>query len=165
MGVEDPGTATGGGLRKGIEDKSRIVTWPTPIETAARVCCAALSPARFPPLSGCLPAMSGDRALPWDDSSRRAASPAFGTCWRVPVVWDAFLSLYSTVVEDRRLTKPPASIWHRALKWWEWLTCRAADLVLLDTRVHADYFVRVLHAPEERTAVVFVGAETELFSP
>ena len=58
----------------------------------------------------------------------------------VPIVWDAFLSLYNTVVEDRQMVGP-----RHPLAWllygWEWLACRAADTVILDTKAHGDYFV------------------------
>ena len=80
----------------------------------------------------------------------------------VPVVWDAFLSLYNTVVEDRRLVGSG-----HPLSWLlyatEWLACRAADRVVLDTRAHADYFVETFGLAVDRTGVVWVGAEPEAF--
>jgi len=80
----------------------------------------------------------------------------------VPIVWDAFLSLYNTVVEDRRIVAPI-----HPLAWflyaWEWLACRAAKVVVLDTRAHADYFARRYHLPSEKTDAVFVGVEPEAF--
>lgn len=83
--------------------------------------------------------------------------------WRgVPVVWDAFLSLYNTVVEDRRLLSPRHPL-ARLLWAWEWLACRAADRVVLDTRAHADYFMRTFSLTREKMAVAFVGAEPEAF--
>jgi hypothetical protein len=56
------------------------------------------------------------------------------------LVWDAFLSLYNTIVEDRRLLSEynPFSI---MIWFWEWLACRAADCIVLDTRALADYFI------------------------
>lgn len=78
------------------------------------------------------------------------------------IVWDAFLSLYDTVVEDRALIHrrhPLAFLIHS----WEWLACRAADLVVLDTQAHADYFRRRYRLPAERFGVVMVGAEPETF--
>lgn len=57
------------------------------------------------------------------------------------VVWDAFLSLHNTIVEDRRIVGPS-----NPLAWlihaFEWLVTRAADCVVLDTAAHADYFAR-----------------------
>lgn len=82
----------------------------------------------------------------------------------VPVVWDAFLSLYNTVVEDRKLIgrRNPLAYWLFA---WEWLACRAATLVVLDTEAHARYFRRCFGLRQEHTAAVMVGAETQLFHP
>lgn len=80
-----------------------------------------------------------------------------------PIVWDAFLSLYDTVVQDRRLVGPnnPAA---RLLRAWEWLACRAADRVVLDTAAHARLFRDYYGLAEARTAAVFVGAEADAFA-
>ena len=78
------------------------------------------------------------------------------------VVWDMFLSLYDTVVNDRRMVSAhgPASY----LLWsTEWLAARAADLVLLDTQAHARHIARLFHLPADRTDAVPVGAETDRF--
>jgi glycosyltransferase involved in cell wall biosynthesis len=82
----------------------------------------------------------------------------------VPIVWDAFLSLYNTVVEDRRMVGPRNPLaW---LLWaWEWLACRAADIVVLDTNAHGRYFIETFGVPEAKVKRVFVGAETNLFKP
>ena len=79
-----------------------------------------------------------------------------------PIAWDAFLSLYNTVVEARRLLSPRHPF-ARLLWAWEWLACRVADCVVLDTRAHADYFVSTFGVAREKTAVVFVGAEPDAF--
>ena len=86
----------------------------------------------------------------------------FARLRRAPIVWDAFLSLYDTVVCDRRLVSPRHPV-ARALFRLEALACRLADRVVLDTRAHADYFQRTFHVPAERLAVVPVGAEGERF--
>ena len=80
----------------------------------------------------------------------------------VPIVWDAFLSLYGTVVEDRRMVGPrhPLAL---VLLGWEWLACRAANLVLLDTRAHAEYFIERFRVVPEKVRAVFVGVEPEVF--
>jgi glycosyltransferase involved in cell wall biosynthesis len=82
----------------------------------------------------------------------------------VPVLWDQFLSLYDTVVDDRRKL-PPRHPLARALYAWEWLACRAADRVLMDTRAHARYVVDTFGVPPERVEAVWVGAETAVFPP
>lgn len=78
------------------------------------------------------------------------------------IVWDAFLSLYDTVVNDRKLTTAK-SINGRLLYWWEWLSCRAADLVVLDTNAHRELFVHLFNLDETQTASVWVGVEPERF--
>ena len=81
-----------------------------------------------------------------------------------PVVWDAFLSLYDTVVEDRRmLGRGNPLAW--LLYAWEWLACRAARVVVLDTAAHAAYFVAKFGLREKDVASVPVGAEPEAFPP
>ena len=57
----------------------------------------------------------------------------------MPLVLDAFLSLYETAVDDRRLL--PRRSWRARLLWrMERLACRAADLVLLDTEADCAFF-------------------------
>ena len=81
-----------------------------------------------------------------------------------PVIWDAFLSIYNTVIEDRRMFSPRSPVAH--LLWGiEWLACRAADRVILDTATHARYFEETFHLDPAKLARVFVGAETEVFRP
>jgi len=86
----------------------------------------------------------------------------FARLRRVPVVWDAFLSLVDTVVDDRALVSPRHPL-ARLLFAWEWLASRAADRVLLDTRSHAEAFAAAYRLPRNRVAAVFVGAEPEAF--
>lgn len=81
---------------------------------------------------------------------------------RVPIVWDAFLSLYDTIVCDRKLLSRnnPVAI---LVYCWEWLACRAAQRIVLDTQAHADYFSQQYKIPSDKFAVVFVGVESENF--
>lgn len=83
---------------------------------------------------------------------------------RIPVIWDAFLSIYNTVTQDRHLfpTHHPLS---RLLWSIEWLACRAADRVVLDTKTHAAYFSETFGLDPGQFARVFVGAETDVFTP
>lgn len=80
----------------------------------------------------------------------------------VKIVWDAFLCLYDTVVEDRRLVSPRNPIAY-LLYVWEWLASRAADLILLDTATHAEFFRQKYNLPLSKTGYVFVGVEPDLF--
>lgn len=82
----------------------------------------------------------------------------------IPIVWDAFISLHNTVVEDRKMfgKRHPISL---ALYTWEWLACRLADAVLLDTDAHADYFRRSYGLANNKVHHAFVGAEEHFFQP
>jgi glycosyltransferase involved in cell wall biosynthesis len=82
----------------------------------------------------------------------------------VPVLWDQFLSIYDTVVDDRRKVSPRHPL-AKVLYAWEWLACRAADRVLMDTRAHARYVVDTFGVAPERVEAVWVGAETSVFPP
>jgi glycosyltransferase involved in cell wall biosynthesis len=76
-----------------------------------------------------------------------------------PVVWDAFLSLYDTVVDDRRMVRA-GGIAAKVLHAWESLAFRAADVVLLDTDAHAHFFADEFgRGARDDVASIFVGAE------
>lgn len=83
----------------------------------------------------------------------------------VPVVWDAFLSLYDSVVWDRKIISPynPLAF---VLYIIEWLACRAADRVVLDTFAQENYFKEMFRVKSlEKMQHVLVGAEIERFAP
>lgn len=81
-----------------------------------------------------------------------------------PVVLDAFLSLYETVIEDRRMMSAggPGA---RLLKGVERRAYESADLILLDTQAHIDYVAEQFRIPAERFLRIFVGADDRLFRP
>jgi len=88
----------------------------------------------------------------------------FATLRRTPIVWDAFLSLHDTVVNDRRMVSPwnPVAL---VLRVWEWLACRAADRVVLDTEAQADLFRGFYGLHKNRVTSALVGAEAAVFPP
>ena len=78
------------------------------------------------------------------------------------VVWDMFLSLYDTVVNDRQMVSrrgPGAAL----LFCVEWLATRAADLVVMDTNAHARHIAKIFGLPSDRVTGVPVGVETDHF--
>jgi len=81
-----------------------------------------------------------------------------------PVVFDAFLSLYEAVVEDRKLVAPD-SLKARLLKFLDRWSSMAAHAVLLDTDEHIRYYRDFLKVKGDRFIRVFVGAEEEFFHP
>jgi glycosyltransferase involved in cell wall biosynthesis len=89
----------------------------------------------------------------------RATSPR-----SVPVVFDAFVSLYEAAVEDRELIDA-GSLRARALAIEDQLACHSATRVLLDTDAHVEYFVERFGLPRQRFRRVWVGADDELVRP
>ncbi len=74
-----------------------------------------------------------------------------------PLLFDVFLSLYDTAVEDRKIL-PPASIRAKFLHLIDKWSCRMADAVLLDTPAHIDYFVREFGLPAGNFHAIPVGS-------
>lgn len=79
-----------------------------------------------------------------------------------PIVWDMFISLYDTVAQDRGMAAP-RSLSARVLWLLEWLGCRAADLVLLDTAAHARHVAGLFGLTSGQVVAVPVGAEPGAF--
>jgi glycosyltransferase involved in cell wall biosynthesis len=83
---------------------------------------------------------------------------------RKPIVFDAFFSLYNTVVEDRGLYKKNsvrAKILHLIDRW----SCKLADLVLIDTWEHAKYFCQEFRLKESKFLAVPLGTDEKNFFP
>jgi glycosyltransferase involved in cell wall biosynthesis len=81
----------------------------------------------------------------------------------VPVAWDMFMSLYDTVVLDRRLLAP-GSVPAKVLRALEGFAIRRCDLVFLDTEAHARNVEHLFGLPPGLCGAVWVGAEVEHFS-
>lgn len=82
----------------------------------------------------------------------------------IPIIFDAFTSHYGGHVLDRGTVRPesPAGRYYR---WIDRQSCRLADVVLLDTQAHIDFFVREFGVPAGIFRRVFVGADTGVFAP
>jgi glycosyltransferase involved in cell wall biosynthesis len=80
----------------------------------------------------------------------------------VPILMDLFISLYDTIVIDRRLA-PPRSLKGRALWWMERTAIRAADQVIVDTTAHARYIEELFQMPQGSVGNVPVGVESSEF--
>ncbi|MEL7489727.1 MAG: glycosyltransferase [Pseudomonadota bacterium] len=88
----------------------------------------------------------------------KAAAAIRGT----PIVWDAFLSLFDTIVDDRKMVREE-SLTAAAIRLLEGAACRCADTILLDTKAHAEYFEESYPACKGKTRAILVGAETLFF--
>jgi len=89
---------------------------------------------------------------------------ALATVRRCPIVLDAFLSPWDTVVHDRQLLRRDGLAAH-ALFCGERAALRAADLVLTDTRAHADYMAEAFGVPRSRFVPVPVGSLVRAAAP
>ena len=86
------------------------------------------------------------------------------TWWRVPLMFDVFISIYDTVVLDRRILRPGAFA-ARALRSLEARCLRWADLPFMDTAAHARYVESLFKLPPGHVGHVWVGAEIVRFPP
>jgi glycosyltransferase involved in cell wall biosynthesis len=77
---------------------------------------------------------------------------------RHKIIFDAFIPLHDTLVSDRRLLR--TNSFAARLAWSaEWLALRLADIVIVDTDQHADFFAREFRIERDRFQTVLVGAE------
>lgn len=83
---------------------------------------------------------------------------------RRPIIFDAFTSHYGGYILDRGYysKRSPQAHYYRFLDKW---SCKLADLVLLDTKAHIDFFVREFRLPKEKFKRIFVGANSGIFHP
>jgi glycosyltransferase involved in cell wall biosynthesis len=82
----------------------------------------------------------------------------------IPLAWDMFMSLYDTIVEDRRMLRP-GGLPARLLRALESFALRRADLVFLDTQAHARRVERLFRLRPDSMDAVWVGVESEHFQP
>ena len=80
----------------------------------------------------------------------------------VPLVFDAFLSLYEAFVSDRAVIQP-ASLKARVLHFVDKHSCALSDLVLLDTEEHIKYFCSEFGLPAGKFRRSFVGAPEDFY--
>ena len=77
-----------------------------------------------------------------------------------PLVVDAMISLADTLSGDRTRV---GTLAEASLEWMDRFSTRHADLLIVDTQAHADYFAQEFGMPPARIGVVPVGAEPDLF--
>ena len=80
----------------------------------------------------------------------------------IPICWDVFISLYDTVVIDRKILRRRSFLAY-LLYSIEWVASRAPDQLFLDTKTHAKYFEKLYQLPSNSVSHVYVGAELEYF--
>lgn len=90
--------------------------------------------------------------------------PLIGMFTSKPIIFDAFLSIYDTMCDDRKKCKP-TSYAGRLFYWLDKHSCERADRILLDTNAHINYFTKTFNLPREKFSRLFVGADESLFYP
>lgn len=78
------------------------------------------------------------------------------------VIFAPLVSLTETLVDDRGVY-PRGGMAARALRLLDRLSCRVADVVVVDTQAHRRYFVDVLGVAEKRVVVCYLGADAAVF--
>jgi glycosyltransferase involved in cell wall biosynthesis len=80
------------------------------------------------------------------------------------IIFDAFTSLYDSLVFDRQTVKPRSL---QAKYYWflDWMSCKLVDIVLLDTNAHIDYFVETFKIKKNKFVRIFVGSDEAVFKP
>ncbi len=81
-----------------------------------------------------------------------------------PVLFDAFVSTYDTLCFDRQRFKP-RSLLGRLTFWLDQTACRLADLTLLDTQCHVDYFIHTFGLISDKVKCLPVGCNEDIFYP
>jgi glycosyltransferase involved in cell wall biosynthesis len=83
---------------------------------------------------------------------------------RIPTIFDPLTSLWENAVIDRQ-TAPPRSA--QARKYWLYdnVACRLADLVLLDTQAHIDFFCDEFRLGQAKFRRLWVGSDEEIMRP
>ena len=97
-------------------------------------------------------------------SDSRWAVPLARLLSSKPIIWDAFYSLYDSWIFDRKLASSK-SIKARWYWFLDWLSCRLADRILLDTNAHIDYFVKTFRMDRSKFIRVLIGADDQIFHP
>ncbi len=87
-----------------------------------------------------------------------------GSFTRRPILFDAFVSTYDTLIEDRHFGGENSLVaW--AAKQLDRAACRLAERIMLDTQMHVEYFIEQFHLPKEKFVSCPVGCDQDIFYP
>ncbi|PIP65561.1 hypothetical protein COU77_01440 [Candidatus Peregrinibacteria bacterium CG10_big_fil_rev_8_21_14_0_10_49_16] len=81
---------------------------------------------------------------------------------RKKLIFDAFISLYDTNVCDRKRFAT-WSLFAWFLFFVDVVSCHLADEVLVDTKEHKKYFVKMFRLKPEKVRVIYLGTREDLF--
>ncbi len=86
----------------------------------------------------------------------------FAKLRRKPIVWDALISLYDTIIFDRKRMRPSHPV-ARLIFLIEWLSCHSANRITIPSNARAQYFTIQYKLPKGRAQAVYLGVESGLF--
>lgn len=83
---------------------------------------------------------------------------------RKKIIFDVFVSLYDSVVLDRKAVDPKSI---KAKWFWflDWFSALMADVLLIDTNAHIDYFYNKYKIQKNKFIRVWVGTDDEIMKP
>ncbi len=87
-----------------------------------------------------------------------------GLISRAPILFDAFVSTYDTLVEDRQVYRSGSPV-AKLARWLDRTATGLSDHVLLDTPLHCQYFQQHLGLPSAKLSDLPVGCNEAIFKP
>lgn len=79
------------------------------------------------------------------------------------IIFNPMISLYDTMIEDRKISSN--IIIKKIFFYIDKISCKLADLVILDTPEYADYFHQTFNVPTKKLSFVPIGADEDVFFP
>ena len=83
---------------------------------------------------------------------------------RTPILFDPFVGLHDTIVDDRALVAR-GSLRARACLALDRTACKGADRILVDTEAMANHLAAQVGLPRDRFRVVYQGQDDRVFRP
>ena len=83
---------------------------------------------------------------------------------RKTIIFDAFASLYDSMILDRRNFKPKSLI-ARYYWWLDKISMTLADVILFDTNENINFASKEFRIKKQKFRRIFVGADTDIFYP
>jgi len=82
--------------------------------------------------------------------------------FRKNIIYNPLVSLYDTLVEDRKYVKGSLI---KIIRCIDDLSYRMADKVIIDTKAHADYLIEKYPSLKNKIKVVYLGIDSKIFYP
>lgn len=81
-----------------------------------------------------------------------------------PIIMDFFISVYDTLIFDRKKFKDGGLI-AKLCHWLDERTLQKADHVIADTKAHADYFISEFNGKADIFEVIYLEADPTIYYP